>query len=191
MKLYTRELILYFADQLIKSTREMMHRQGDKFDTFKMLTNDDIRNSEDFYKNLYIIEEIRTEQVNVEIFFQNLNHRIYILEEMGVIMSYEDLTYISYIQDDWTMLQHIASEKKLFLEKAKLIWSHTVKINIEMFTVSIDTFLEKYDQCGLKKIKDDLDLGLILMNVCKVLIIFCSFVVEYFNNTTMFIILGI
>jgi len=32
MKLYTRELILYFADQLIKSTRKMMHRQGDKFD---------------------------------------------------------------------------------------------------------------------------------------------------------------
>jgi len=156
-----------------------------------MLTNDDIRNSEDFYKNLYIIEEIRTEQVNVEIFFQNLNHRIYILEEMGVIMSYEDLTYISYIQDDWTMLQHIASEKKLFLEKAKLIWSHTVKINIEMFSVCIDTFLEKYDQCGLKKIKDDLDLGLILINVCKVFIIFCSFVVDYFNNTTMFIILGV
>jgi len=114
--------------------------------------------------------------VNVEIFFQNLNHRIYILEEMGVNMSYDDLTYISYIQDDWTMLQHIASEKKLFLEKAKLIWSHTVKINIEMFSVSIDEFLEKYDQCGLKKIKDDLDLGLILMNVCKVFIIFCSFV---------------
>lgn len=32
MKLYTRELILYFADQLIQSTREMMHRQGNKFD---------------------------------------------------------------------------------------------------------------------------------------------------------------
>lgn len=155
------------------------------------MTNDDIKNKEDFYKILYIIDEIRTEQVNVEIFFQNLNHRIYILEEMGVIMSCDDLTYISYMQDDWTMLQHIASEKKLFLEKAKLIWSHTVKINIEMFSVSIDTFLEKYDQCGLKKIKDDLNLGLILMNVCKVFIIFSTFVVDYFNKITMFIILGI
>jgi len=110
--------------------------------------------------------------VNVEIFFQNLNHRIYILEEMGVTMPREDITYISYIQDEWTMLQHIASEKKLFLEKAKVIWSHTVKISIEMFSVKIDTFLEKYDQCGLKKVKDDLDLGLILMNVCIIFIIF-------------------
>jgi len=129
--------------------------------------------------------------VTVEIFFQNLNHRIYILEEMGVIMSYDDLTYISYIQDDWKMLQHIALEKKLFLEKSKFIWSHTVKINIEIFSVSIETFLEKYDQCGLKKIKDNLDLGLILMNVCKVFIIFSSFVVDCFNNISMFIILGI
>lgn len=110
---------------------------------------------------------------------------------MGVIMSYDDLTYISYIQDDWKMLQHIALEKKLFLEKSKFIWSHTVKINIEIFSVSIETFLEKYDQCGLKKIKDNLDLGLILMNVCKVFIIFSSFVVDCFNNISMFIILGI
>jgi len=110
--------------------------------------------------------------VNVEIFFQNLNHRIYILEEMGVTMPLADMTYISYIQDEWTMLQHIASEKKLFLEKAKVIWSHTVKINIEMFLIRIDTFLKKYDQCALKRIKDDLDLGLILMNVCKIFIVF-------------------
>lgn len=87
---------------------------------------------------------------------------------MGVIMPHEDLTFISYIQDDWKMLQQIASKKKLFLEKAKFIWSHTVKINIEVFSVSIDTFLETYNQCGAKKIKDDLDIGLILMNVCRV-----------------------
>lgn len=32
MKLFTRELILSYADQLIQSTRQMIHRQGDIFD---------------------------------------------------------------------------------------------------------------------------------------------------------------
>lgn len=130
------------------------------------MTNDEIKNSDDFYNNLYKIEELRTEQVNVEIFFQNLNHRIYILEKAEVTMPQGDLKYFSYIQDDWTTLQQKASEKKLYLEKAKAIWSHTVKINIDMFSVRINTFLDSYNQGGLTKIKDDLDLGLILMNVC-------------------------
>lgn len=139
--------------------------------------NGEIKNSDDFYNCLGKIEEIRTEQVNVEIFFQNLNHRIYVLEEAGVKMSHEDMTYISYIQDDWTTLQQIASEKILFLEKAKVIWSHTVQINIEIFLDSINSFLENYNECCLKKINDDLDLGLILMNVSIkyfLLFSFCS-----------------
>lgn len=38
MKLYTRKLILSYADQLIESSRQMMHRQGDMFDvSFKIL----------------------------------------------------------------------------------------------------------------------------------------------------------
>lgn len=137
--------------------------------------NDEIKNGEDFHNHLSKIEEIRTEQVNVEIFFQNLNHRIYVLEKAGVTMSHEDITYISYIQDDWTMLQQIASEKKLFLEKAKVIWSHSIRVNIEMFSHSINEFLENYDQRGSKKINVDLDLGLILMNVCIKFKIFCSY----------------
>lgn len=128
--------------------------------------NDEIKNSDDFYNFLYKIEEIRTEEVNVEIFFQNLNHHMYVLEEVGVTMPHEDITYISYLQDDWIMLQQIALEKKLFLEKAKTIWSHTIKINIEMFSDSLNAFLENYNLCCTRKIKDDLDLGLILMNVC-------------------------
>lgn len=124
-----------------------------------------IKNSDDFHNHLRKIEEIRTEQVNVEIFFQNLNHRIYVLEEAGVTMSREDMAYITYIQDDWVTLQQIASEKKLFLGKAKTVWSYTVRINIDMFSDTINMFLENYDQCGSKKINDDLDLGLVLMNV--------------------------
>lgn len=127
--------------------------------------NGELKNSKDFQNYLCKIEEIRTEQVNVEIFFQNLNHHIYVLEEVGVVMPQEDLTYISYIQDDWTTLQQMASEKKLFLEKSKVIWSYSVKINIEMFSDRINKFLENYNNCGLKKINDDLDLGLLLMNV--------------------------
>ncbi|VVC32081.1 Dynein heavy chain, domain-2,Dynein heavy chain domain,Dynein heavy chain, domain-1,Dynein heavy chain, P- [Cinara cedri] len=164
MKLYTRELILSCADQLIKSTRHMMHLQEDIFNTFRILMDKEIKNSDDFYNCLYKIEELRTEKVNVEIFFQNLNHRIYVLEEAEVTMPLEDLKLISYIQDDWIMLQQMASKKKLYLEKAKAIWSHTVKINIHLFSDIINTFLDNYNQCGLKKIKDDLDLGLILMN---------------------------
>lgn len=137
--------------------------------------NDEIKNRNDFHNYLCKIEEIRTEQVNVEIFFQNLNHRIYVLEEVGVKMPHEDLKYISYIKDDWTMLQQMASEKHFFLRKAKFIWSHTVKINIEMFSNKINKFLENYVQCGSKKIKDDLDLGLILMNVRSKYIIFILF----------------
>lgn len=127
--------------------------------------NNDIKNSDDFHNCLSKIEEIRTEQVNVEIFFQNLNHHIYVLEEAGVKMPHEDMTYISYIKDDWTTLQQIASEKILFLEKAKVIWFHTIQINIEIFSDSINSFLENYNECCLKKMNDDLDLGLILMNV--------------------------
>lgn len=136
-----------------------------KLQTFRILMNDEIKNKTDFHNYLYKIEEIRTEQVNIEIFFQNLNHRLYVLEEVGVEMPHEDLTYISFINNDWTMLQQMASEKNLLLKKAKFIWSHTVKINIEMFLQKINTFLENYVQCASKKIKDDLDVGLILMNV--------------------------
>lgn len=32
MKLYTRKCILFYADQLLKSTRQMMHSQGNTFD---------------------------------------------------------------------------------------------------------------------------------------------------------------
>lgn len=131
--------------------------------------NGELKNSKDFQNYLCIIEEIRTEQVNVEIFFQNLNHHIYVLEEVGVEMPQEDLSYISYIQDDWLTLQQMASEKKLFLEKSKVIWSYSVKITIEMFSDSLNKFLENYNNCGLKKINDDLDLGLILMNVRKII----------------------
>lgn len=127
--------------------------------------NGELKNSEDFQIYLYKIEEIRTEQVNVEIFFQNLNHHIYVLEEVGVKMPQEDLTYISNIQDDWLMLQQIASEKKLFLEKSKVIWSFTVKINIEIFSDSVNKFLVNYHNYSSKKINDDLDSGLILINV--------------------------
>lgn len=127
--------------------------------------NDEIKNSDDFFNNLYKIEELRTEQVNVELFFQNLNHRIYVLEKAEVTIPHEDLMYILYIKDNWKMLQQMALEKKLYLKKAKAIWSHTVKINIDMFSIEINTFLDNYNQGGLKKIKDDLDLGLILMNV--------------------------
>lgn len=141
-----------------------------------MLKNDTkITNSGDFHHYLRKIEEIRTEQVNVEIFFQNLNHRIYVLEEAGITMPQEDKTYIAYIQDDWMMLQQIASEKKVFLEKAKAIWSHTIKINIKTFSATVNTFLENYIQCGTKQINDDLDLGLCLMNVCKKKIHFNNF----------------
>jgi hypothetical protein len=136
-----------------------------KLQTFKILLNGELKNSKDFQNYLYKIEEIRTEQVNVEIFFQNLNHHIYVLEEVGVVMPQEDLIYISNIQDDWLTLQRIASEKKLFLEKSKVIWSYSVKINIEIFSDSINKFLVNYHNCGLKRINDDLDLGLILMNV--------------------------
>lgn len=142
--------------------------------TFKILINHEIKNSEDFHDHLCKIEEIRTEQVNVEIFFQNLNHRIYVLEKAGVTMPHEDITYISFIHDDWTMLQQTASEKKLFLEKAKTIWSHTIRINIEIFLNKVNAFLENYDQRGLKKIKDNLDLGLLLMNVRRKFIFFYS-----------------
>jgi hypothetical protein len=39
MKLFTQELILSYADQLIISTRQMIHRQGDIFNvSFKLLT---------------------------------------------------------------------------------------------------------------------------------------------------------
>ena len=57
-------------------------------------------------------------------------------------MSHEDMTYITNIHNDWIMLQQIATEKKTFLEKAKVIWSHTVKTQIEIFSDSINTFLE-------------------------------------------------
>lgn len=134
--------------------------------------NDEIKDRKDFHNYLCKIEEIRTEQVNVEIFFQNLKHRIYVLEEVRVKMPHEDLKYISYIQDDWTMLQQMASEKKYFFKNAKFIWSHTVKINIEMFSNTINTFLENYVQSGSNKIKDDMDLGLILMNVRRKCITF-------------------
>jgi len=130
--------------------------------------NNEIKNSHDFLSCLSKIEEIRTEQVNVEIFFQNLNHRIYVLEEAGVTMRHEDTSYISYIQDNWTTLQQTVLEKKLYLEKAKAVWSYTVKINIEMFVDSINSFLENYDECCSKTIKDDLDLGLILINVRRI-----------------------
>lgn len=90
-------------------------------------------------------------------------------------MPHEDIMYISYIQDDWTLLQQTASEKKLFLEKAKAIWSHTIRINIEIFSHNVNAFLENYDQRGLKKINDDLDLGLVLMNVCITFTVFCKY----------------
>lgn len=146
-----------------------------KLQTFRILMNDEIKNRKDFHNYLCKLEQMRIEQVNVEIFFQNLNHRIYVLEEVGVKMPYEDLKYISYIKDDWTMLQQMAAEKNYYLTKSKFIWSHTVKINIEMFSAKINTFLETYVQCGSKKIKDDLDLGLILMNVRNKCIVFKIF----------------
>lgn len=132
------------------------------------MMNNEVKNSHDFYNCLSKIEEIRTEQVNVEIFFQNLNHRIYVLEEAGVTIPDEDTSFISRIQDNWSTLQRIASEKKLFLEKAKAVWSYTVEMNIEIFEDSINSFLENYDECRSKTINDDLDLGLILMNVRRV-----------------------
>lgn len=89
------------------------------------------------------------------------------MDEAKVTMPREDITYISYMKDDWIMLQQTALEKKLFLEKAKAIWSHSVMINIEVFSDSINTFLENYNKCCSKRIKDDLDLGLVLMNVSK------------------------
>lgn len=135
------------------------------FQTYKTSMNSEITNGDDFYDCLYRIEEIRTEQVNVEMFFRDLNHRIYVLEKAGVAMPREDLTYVSYIQDDWTMLQQIASGKKLFLEKAKTIWSHTVKLNIETFANDVNAFLDNYRRRGSKKIEDDLDAGLALMDV--------------------------
>jgi len=127
--------------------------------------NSEIMNGDDFYDCLYKIEEIRTAQVNVEIFFQNLNHRIYVLEEAGVTMPREDSTYVSRIRDDWTTLQQIASEKKWFLEKAKAVWSHTVKLNIETFSGHVNVFLDDYRRRGSRKIEDDLDAGLALMDV--------------------------
>lgn len=151
-----------------------------KFQTFKILINNEIKNKNDFYNHLRKIEEIRKEQVNVDIFFGDLNHRIYILENAGVTMPQEDTIYISYIKDDWIMLQQVASEKKVYLEKAKVIWSYTIKINIELFLNTINIFLENYEQCWSKKIKDDLNLGLIFMNVCIkfIVLFFCLF--KYF-----------
>lgn len=134
------------------------------------MINDEIKDRNDFYNHLRKIEEIRKEQVNVEIFFQDLNHRMYILENAGVSMPQEDMTYISYMKNDWIVLQQIATEKKVYLEKAKVIWSHTVKINIELFLNTINIFLENYEQHWSKKIKDDLNLGLIFINVCIKLI---------------------
>lgn len=141
-----------------------------KFQSFKILINDEIKDRNDFYNHLRKIEEIRKEQVNVEIFFQDLNHRMYILENAGVSMPQEDMTYILYMKNDWMMLQQIATEKKMYLEKAKVIWSHAVKINIELFLNTINIFLENYEQDWSKKIKDDLNLGLIFINVCIKLI---------------------
>lgn len=135
----------------------------------------EIKNSDDFYNCLHKIEEIRTEQMNVEIFFQNINHRIYVLEEAGVTMPREDLTYISYIQDDWTVLQQTASEKKLYLEKAKAIWSHTVRLNVEIFTDDVNEFLDDYHRRGSKRIDDDLDAGLAVMNVSGEESVFTNF----------------
>lgn len=133
-----------------------------------MLKNDTkISNAGDFHDYLRKIEEIRIEQANVEIFFQNLNHRVYVLEEAGITMPREDVTYMAYIQDDWTMLRRIASEKKLYLEKAKAIWSHTVRINVKTFSTAVNVFLENYLKRGTRQINDDLDLGLCLMNVRK------------------------
>lgn len=135
---------------------------------------DEIKDSNDFYQYLYKIEKIRTEEVNVEIFFQNLNHRIYVLEEVEVTMPHQDIIYISNLKDDWIMLQQIASEKKLILEKAKAIWSFTIKINIEILSEELHSFLENYNQYCSKKIKDDLDAGLSLINV-RLFFIFTKF----------------
>jgi len=127
--------------------------------------DDEIRTSDDFHKQLCKIEEIRAAQTDVEIFFENLNHRVYVLEEAGVPMPRDDSAYVSYIRDDWEMLRQIAADKQSFLAKAKAVWSRTVKLNVRAFADDVTVFLDNYRRCGSRRVKDDLDVGLAVMNV--------------------------
>lgn len=149
------------------------------FQKFRILMNNDIKDSIDFQNYLRKVEEVRTEQVNVDIFFQDLYHRIYILEKAEITMPKEDIKHISYMKDEWIMLQKTASEKRVYLQKAKVIWSHTIQINIELFSNSINTFLKNYLLECSENLKDDLNLGLNFMNVRREFILSFFIIINF------------
>lgn len=120
---------------------------------------------QDFKLIMYTVDLVTKMSVSVEISCQSIQNVFHILTAHSLKVESKNVKYAKELEIKWQKLYTSSLFRLNKLEKAKISFAEITFTERTQFKEDIDKFVEKFDNNGPTTIGNDMDKGLILLQV--------------------------